>query len=149
MCIVKHMARGFARDRLTWVAYVMQAFFSYLQAAPGLVIVHLRDELDLSYSMGGLHIGAFAAGSMVAGVISARLERVLGRRTLLWSAAALMGAGAVGRIAGVTIGAGLVMGSVAACCWSRSRPRSPTIMATAAPWRWPRGTWRPASATSP
>jgi MFS family permease len=76
--------------------------------------VHLRDELDLSYSMGGLHIAAFAAGSMVAGVISARLERVLGRRTLLWSAAALMGAGAVGltvgRIAGVTIGAGLVMG---------------------------------------
>jgi MFS family permease len=108
------MAGGFTRDRLTWVAYVMQAFFSYLQAAPGLVIVHLRDELDLSYSMGGLHVAAFAAGSMVAGVISARLERVLGRRTLLWSAAALMGAGAVGltvgRIAGVTIGSGLVMG---------------------------------------
>src|SRR5215204_4793151 len=108
------MTERFRRDRLTWIAYVLLAWFAYLQAAPGLVIVHLRDELDLSYSMGGLHIAAFAAGSMVAGVISARLERVLGRRTLLWSAAALMGAGAVGltvgRIAGVTIGAGLVMG---------------------------------------
>ena len=62
----------------------------------GLVIGHLRDELHLSYSTGGLHVAAFAAGSMVAGVISARLERVLGRRALLWSAAALMGAGAVG-----------------------------------------------------
>ena len=104
----------FRRDRLTWVAYVMLAWFAYLQAAPGLVIVHVRDELDLSYSTGGLHVAAFAAGSIVAGVISARLERALGRRTLLWSAAALLGAGTVGltagRIAEVTIGSVLIMG---------------------------------------
>jgi predicted MFS family arabinose efflux permease len=62
-------------------------------ASPGLVIGHLRDELDLSYSTGGLHVAAFAAGAMVAGVTSARLERALGRRALLWSAAALMGGG--------------------------------------------------------
>ena len=61
----------FRRDRLTWLAYLVLAWFAYLQAAPGLVIVHLRDELDLRYSTGGLHIAAFAAGSMVAGVISA------------------------------------------------------------------------------
>ena len=108
------MREGFRRDRLTWVAYVVLAWFAYLQAAPGLVIVHLRDELDLSYSTGGLHVAAFAAGSTVAGVISARLERALGRRALLWSAAALMGAGAIGltagRIAAVTVGSVLVMG---------------------------------------
>jgi MFS family permease len=108
------MSQGFRRDRLTWLAYVVLAWFAYLQAAPGLVIVHLRDELDLSYSTGGLHVAAFAAGSTVAGVISARLERALGRRTLFWSAAALMGAGAIGltagRIAAVTVGSVLVMG---------------------------------------
>jgi fucose permease len=108
------MRERFRRDRLTWIAYVMAAWFAYLQAAPGLVIVHLRDELDLTYSTGGLHIAAFAAGSTVAGVISARLERALGRRALLWSAAALMGAGAIGltagRIAAVTVGSVLVMG---------------------------------------
>jgi MFS family permease len=108
------MTRKFRRDRLTWVAYVVLAWFAYLQAAPGLVVVHLRDELDLSYSTGGLHVAAFAAGSTVAGVISARLERALGRRTLFWSAAALMGAGAIGltagRIAAVTVGSVLVMG---------------------------------------
>ena len=68
-------ATAFRRDRLTWIAYVLLAWFAYLQAAPGLVIAHLRDELDLSYSAGGLHVAAFAAGSMVAGVVSARLER--------------------------------------------------------------------------
>jgi MFS family permease len=108
------MTRKFRRDRLTWIVYVVLAWFAYLQAAPGLVIVHLRDELDLSYSTGGLHVAAFAAGSTVAGVISARLERALGRRTLFWSAAALMGAGAIGltagRIAAMTIGSVLVMG---------------------------------------
>jgi fucose permease len=108
------MTGRFRRDRLTWIAYVLLAWFAYLQAAPGLVIGHLRDELDLSYSTGGLHVAAFAAGSLVAGVSSARLERALGRRTLLWSAAALMGAGAIGltagRLAAVTVGSLLVMG---------------------------------------
>jgi MFS family permease len=112
--MVKQPETEFRRDRLTWIVYVVRAWFAYLQAAPGLVIGHLRDELDLSYSTGGLHVAAFAAGSMVGGVISARLERALGRRTLFWSAAALMGAGAIGltagRIAEVTVGSLLVMG---------------------------------------
>jgi fucose permease len=110
----KRPGMEFRRDRLTWVAYALLAWFAYLQAAPGLVVGHLRDELDLSYSTGGLHVAAFAAGSLIAGVISARLERVLGRRPLVWSAAALMGAGAIGLTAGpvveVTIGSVLVMG---------------------------------------
>jgi MFS family permease len=104
----------FRRDRLTWIAYLLLAWFAYLQAAPGLVIGHLRDELDLSYTTGGLHVAAFAAGSMVAGLISARLERALGRRRLFWSAAALMGAGVLGLTAGTiaaaTVGSVLVMG---------------------------------------
>src|SRR5829696_7641530 len=104
----------FRRDRLTWLAYVALAWFAYLQAAPGLVIGHLRDELGVSYATGGLHVAAFAAGSMVAGATAARLERGLGRRTLFWSAAALMGAGAIGvtagRVAEVTVGSVLVMG---------------------------------------
>src|SRR5919112_28515 len=104
----------FRRDRLTWLAYALLAWFAYLQASPGLVIGHLRNELHLSYSTGGLHVAAFAAGSLVAGVISARLERALGRRVLLWSAAALMGAGMIGvtagRIAEVTVGSVLIMG---------------------------------------
>ncbi len=104
----------FRRDRLTWTAYGMLAWFAYLQAAPGLVIVHLRDELDLSYSSGGLHVAAFAAGATVAGLVAARLERALGRGRLLWSAAAVMGAGVVGmttaRVVEATIASVLVMG---------------------------------------
>jgi predicted MFS family arabinose efflux permease len=104
----------YRRDRLTWLAYALLAWFAYLQASPGLVIGHLRDELGLSYATGGLHVAAFAAGSLVAGVTAARLERALGRRTLFWSAAALMGAGAIGltagRVAEATVGSVLVMG---------------------------------------
>src|SRR4029453_712950 len=108
------MTRRFRRDRLTWIAYVLLAWFAYLQAVPGRLIGHLRDEHHLRHSEGGLLVAAFAAGSLVAGLISARLERAHGRRTLLWSAAALMGAGAIGltagRIAEVTVGSLLVMG---------------------------------------
>src|SRR5919107_4961550 len=94
----------FRRDRLTWVAYAMLAWFAFLQAAPGLVIGHLREELDLSYSVGGLHVAAFAAGSMVAGLASARAEHALGRRRVLWSASALTGARAAGFAAGRIVG---------------------------------------------
>jgi fucose permease len=104
----------FTRDRLTWLAYVLIAWFAFLQAVPGLVVPHLREELDLSYSVGGLHVGAFAAGSVVAGLGAAAAERALGRRRLLWAAAALLAAGAValtlGRVAAATLGAMLVMG---------------------------------------
>jgi fucose permease len=112
--MVERPSTEFRRDRLTWVAYVMLAWFAYLQAAPGLVLVHLRDELHLSYSTGGLHVAAFATGSMVAGVAAARLEHMLGRRRMFWSAAVLMGGGltglTAGRIAAVTVGSVLVMG---------------------------------------
>ena len=108
------MTSSFSRDRLTWTAYLMLGFFAYLQAAPGLVIVHLRDELGLSYATGGLHVAAFAGGAMLAGLAAGRLERAIGRRRLLWSAAALMSVAAVGltagRVAGVTLGSVLVMG---------------------------------------
>jgi fucose permease len=64
--------------------------------------------------MGGLHVAAFAAGSMMAGVVSPGIERALGRSRLLWSAAALLSVGAVGltagRVAEVTFGSSLVMG---------------------------------------
>jgi MFS family permease len=104
----------FRRDRLTWAAYVMLAWFAYLQAAPGLVVPHLRDELNLNYSVGGLHVAAFAAGSLVAGLASSRLELAVGRRRLLWSSAAVLAAGTVGLAAGhvvaATIASVLVMG---------------------------------------
>ncbi len=115
MCIVTRMPQGFVRDRLTWVMYLVLGWFAYLQAAPGLVVPHLRDELDLSYSVGGLHVAAFAAGSMLGGLVSPHLEKVLGRGSLLWSSTALMAAGTVGLTAGqtaaMTIASVFVMGS--------------------------------------
>jgi len=105
---------AFHRDRLTWLLYGMLAWFAYLQATPGLIVPRLREELGFSYSVGGLHVAAFAAGSVLAGAVSARLDRALGRTALLWSAAAVMCTGAVLlTVAGAvpaTIGAIGVMG---------------------------------------
>jgi MFS family permease len=107
------MAR-FVRDPLTRLGYVMIAWFAYLQASPGLVVPHLRDELDLGYLLGGLHVAAFSAGAAVAGTGSSWLERAVGRTRLLWTGAAVLGAGAVGLTAGrtveQTIAATLLMG---------------------------------------
>ncbi len=74
----------FARDRFTWLAYGMLAFFAYLQAAWGPTIPFLREELGLSYTVAGFHTSALALGMMVAGALGDRLARRLGRRTLFW-----------------------------------------------------------------
>ena len=50
---------------------------------------------DLSYSIGGLHVAAFAAGSVVAGLSSGRLEARVGRRAVFWAGAGVMGAATV------------------------------------------------------
>ncbi len=133
----------FRRDRLTWVAYAVLAWFAYLQAAPGLVIPHLRDELDLSYATGGLLVASFAAGSMLAGALAARLERALGRRRLLWSAAAALGAGLIGLTAAPTaaltvasvlfmgVGGGLLLVVVQALLLDHHGTHSPVALAEA------------------
>ena len=104
----------FRRDRVTWMAYAMLAWFAYLQAAPGLVVPHLRDELDIGYGVGGLHVAAFATGSILAGLTAGALERRFGRRALLWGSAAVLALGTVGltlgRVPAATVGALLVAG---------------------------------------
>jgi fucose permease len=105
----------FRRDRLTWIAYAMLGWFAYLQASPGLVVPHLRDELHLGYAAGGLHVAGFATGSLVAGVTAGRLERRAGRRALFWLSAAGMAAGtlllAAGGTEAATLAAMLAMGT--------------------------------------
>src|SRR5918993_6125326 len=89
VCTVTRVT-DFHRDRVTWVAYAVLAWFAFLQASPGLIVGRLREELDLGYTTGGLHIAAFAAGALAAGVAAAAPERAVGRRASLWSAVAVL-----------------------------------------------------------
>ena len=104
----------FTRDRFTWLAYAMLAYFAYLQAALGPAMSFLRSELNLSYTLGGLHLSAFALGMIGAGLSGAALAARLGRRTLFWGGAAGMGVGALLLVLGhhpaATLAAVLLMG---------------------------------------
>jgi len=125
----------FRRDRMTWVAYAMLAWFAYLQASPGLVVPHLRDELHMSYSAGGLLVAGFAGGSLVAGLVSARAERTAGRKALFWLSALAMAVGTLLLTAGRTevlavaattvmgFGGGLLLTTIQALLSDRHGPR--------------------------
>lgn len=84
---------AFVRDRLSWLMYLMLAFYAYTQASLGPVMPFLGDELNLSYTVRGLHFSAFALGMVTAGLSADRVARVLGRRRLFWM-------GGVGMVAG-------------------------------------------------
>ncbi len=84
----------FVRDRFTWLAYILLACFTYLQAILGPMMPFLRTELNLSFTMGGLHLSAFAVGMILAGVIGVRVLALLGRQLVFWGGAMGMAGGA-------------------------------------------------------
>ena len=106
----------FARDRFTWLAYLMLGFYAYLEAALGPLMPFLRSELRLSYTVGSLHFSAFAVGTMMGGLVSDHILRRWGRRWGFWGGAAGMAAGAIllvlGRLAALTIAGAFVMGGL-------------------------------------
>lgn len=87
---------SFQRDRFTWLAYLMVAFFAYLQAAWGPLMPFLRDELQLSYTIAGLHFSAFALGMVLAGLSSGHVNHHWGSRFAIWG-------GAIGMALGVLL----------------------------------------------
>mgnify|MGYP005851557487 FL=1 len=107
-------ASVFARDRFTWLAYIMLAYFAYLQASLGPLMPFLRDELRLSYTVGGLHFSALALGMVMAGLSADRAVHRWGRRTVFWAGGGGMALGALAIALGphpaLTVGGSWIMG---------------------------------------
>jgi len=83
----------FTRDRFTWLAYLMLAYFSYIMSAPGPLMPFLRAELGLNYTIAALHMSAFALGMTAAGFFGDRIAERFGRTRVFWGGAFGMGAG--------------------------------------------------------
>src|SRR5579863_8034593 len=68
------------RTRLTWYAYLLSGFFTFIISIQSNIIPFLRDELQLSYAAVSLHPSALAAGMMATGVFTERVLAAIGRR---------------------------------------------------------------------
>lgn len=110
------MPQTFQRDRLTWLAYLLLAFYGYFLNILGPVTPFLKEELKLSYSVGSLHFTAFAFGILLVGLFGHLLIRRIGHWYALWLGAFGMSLSALLLVAGrsvlVTIGAAFCMGLV-------------------------------------
>ena len=110
------MHRTFERDRLTWLAYLFLAFYSYFLNALGPITPFLKSDLGLSYTVSSLHFTAFATGILLVGLGGHLVIRRIGRWAALWIGAAGISLGALllaaGRTAVVTIGAAFLMGVI-------------------------------------
>lgn len=74
----------FKRDRLTWATYAMLAYYMFVPAALGPLLPFLRAELSLSYTVGGLHLSAFAGGGVLTGLVGMSIIRRWGRAVTFW-----------------------------------------------------------------
>src|SRR5688572_26015439 len=110
------MAQTFHRDRFTWLAYLLFAFFAYFLNTFGPITPFLKDELGLSYTVSSLHFTAYAIGLLLAGLTGHILIERIGRRYALWLGAFGISLSAfillAGKSAVVTIGASFCMGLV-------------------------------------
>jgi fucose permease len=98
------------RTRLTWYAYLLSGFFTFIISIQGNIIPFLRDELQLSYAAVSLHPSALAAGMIATGLLTERVLAAIGRR---WTC--LLGvAGCIGGLLVVCV-AGNAASSIAGC----------------------------------
>lgn len=109
-------SQPFIRQRATWLAYLLIAFYGYFLNIFGPITPFLKNELHLSYTVSSLHFSAFALGIIGVGLIGHTVIQRLGRWASLWIGAFGMSAGALLLIAGrtpyLTIGAAFLMGLI-------------------------------------
>jgi fucose permease len=110
------MQKTFHRDRFSWLAYMLLAFYGYYLNILGPITPFLKDELKLSYTVSSLHFTAFAVGILLVGLGGHMVIQRLGRRRSLWVGAIGIGASALLLLSGrnpiMTIGASFLMGLI-------------------------------------
>ena len=110
------MVQRFTRNRTTWLAYLMLAFYGYCLNIFGPITPFLKNELNLTYTVSSFHFSAFAVGIIGAGLTGHHIIQRLGQWRSLWLAAFGLSLSALLLIAGsnpvVTIGASFVMGLI-------------------------------------
>lgn len=98
--MVTQPAGSYRRDDITWLLIGLQAFYNASLNILGPLMPYVRDELDLSYTVGSLHFSGVAAGMIVGGMAGDRLVARIGRRATAWTGVAGILAGMAGLAAG-------------------------------------------------
>lgn len=87
---------------------------TFIPSALGPLMPYIRQELDLSYTLGALHLSVIALGMILSGLTADRLLALFGRRRLLWAGSIVSLVGALGlalnRVILLTLPSALLMG---------------------------------------
>lgn len=110
------MTQTFQRNRFTWLAYLLLAFYGYFLNILGPITPFLKDELKLSYTVSSLHFTAFAIGMLLVGLGGHWLIERVGRGRALWIGAGGMSLAVflllAGKTPAITISASFLMGLI-------------------------------------
>lgn len=106
----------FRRDRATILLYLLLSYYAYLQAIVAPAMNFIAAERDLTDTVRGLHLSAFAVGMILVGLIGERVAKRFGRPQTVWGGCLGMGIAAIiltlGQTPLVTIPATFIMGFV-------------------------------------
>lgn len=104
----------FQRQRITIFAYLLLGWYAFYQSSLNPIMPFLRRDLDLSFTLGGIHASMFAIGMMIAGFVGERVVRHYGATRTLWGGALGMALGVIllasGQAVGVTWAGAFLMG---------------------------------------
>ncbi|MEL7626205.1 MAG: MFS transporter [Anaerolineaceae bacterium] len=77
------------RGSRVWLVYIMLSCFGYILNVAGPAVTYLRDEFNLSFTLGGLHTSALALGMVMMGLFGHSILKKLSE----WKALGLGGIG--------------------------------------------------------
>lgn len=81
------------RDELTWLTYAQLGANGFFLYGVGSTLGLLREELDVSRAVAGLHGTATAGGALVSALAIGALVHRIGRAQLMWAGLALLAVG--------------------------------------------------------
>ena len=93
----------FARDSVTWLAYLGLAAYNFSLYALGPALTYLHGELRISYTLTSLHSTLCAVGMVVAGLTFDRVVARFGRQRTFWVSALTMSVGILLFLMGRTV----------------------------------------------
>lgn len=105
---------AFVRDGPTVLSYAALGAYAFCLYAFGPALALLRSELHFSYALLGVYTSLWAGGAVLVGLTFSRVNRVYGRRRVLWASALGTAVGAVlfgaVRAVGLTMLAAAILG---------------------------------------
>lgn len=95
--------KPFVRTRVTWLSYILFAYFGLGVSLLGPLMPFIAEKLELTFTEVGYHLMLLGSGGLIIGLIGSQVVTRFGTNRITWSATILIAVGLIGVIFGSSL----------------------------------------------